>query len=829
MGACFGSRSNKSFPRPMATSPRTALTALRWLARALALAAAYFLVAKLGLRYATIGPSISPVWPPTGLAVAALVLLGPGYWPAILFGAFLANATTSIPVLAAAGIACGNATEAMVAAYLLRSRAGRHLALDDLLGVRTLVGVAAPVGALASAAVGVTTLWLAHVVPGAGVWSALSLWWAGDYLGALVVAPVFLTWLTWAGPAGVRIGRRTALELSLLVGGAVVATMAIFGGLLPASLLPQAQYPYLLFPFVIGAALRFGPRGASLLTMTVATLAVGYTVRGGGPFVMQTVPSTDTALLLYIGILAITGLSLGPATARRERAERALREANEHLAAVIQSSPLAIYTLDPTSTVQTWNRAAEALYGWQAEEVIGRPLPTIAQDLEDHRRLRDRVLRGEALRGVEVTRRRKDGTLVNISLSVAPLHDAAGRVTGMLSLAADITEMRQLEVQYRQAQKMEAVGRLAGGIAHDFNNLLTAIIGTTALVLEDLGLESRARLDIQEIEKAAKRAAGLTRQLLIFSRQQVLEPCALDLNALVANLEKMLHRLIGEDIELRTKPAAALGAVRADPGQLEQAIVNLVVNARDAMPKGGRLTIETADVELGRSYVAAHVPTQPGPYVLLAISDTGVGMDGATKARLFEPFFTTKEPGRGTGLGLATVYGIVKQSGGYVWAYSELGHGTTFKIYLPRVAETAESPESTPSPPTPVGGSETVLVVEDQEEVRKLTKRVLEARGYTVLAARNGAEALEIVGRHPTQIHLMITDVVMPGMNGRELARLACARRSDLKVLYVSGYTGEAVLQHRLLEPGVAFLQKPFTPDVLARKTREVLDDGKRT
>jgi len=801
------------------------VTALRWSARALALAAAYFVVAKIGLRYATIGPSISPVWPPTGLAVAALALLGPRYWPAILLGAFLANATTSIPVLAAAGLACGNATEATVAAYLLRRRAGQHLALDDLLGVRTLVGVAAPVGALASAAVGVTSLWLAHVVSGAAVWSALSLWWAGDYLGALVVAPVFLTWL---GPAGLRIGRRTALELALLVGGAVLATMAIFGSLLPASLLPQAEYPYLLFPFVIGAALRFGPRGAALLTLTVATLAVGYTVRGGGPFVMQTVPSTTTALMLYVGILAITGLSLGPATARHERAERALRDANEHLAAVIQSSPLAIYTLDPTSTVRTWNRAAEALYGWQAEEVIGRPLPTVAQDMEDHLRMRDRALRGEAVRGVEVTRRRKDGASINISLSVAPLHDAAGRVTGILSIAADLTEMRQLEVQYRQAQKMEAVGRLAGGIAHDFNNLLTAIIGTTSLVLEDMGLESRARLDIQEIEKAAKRAAGLTRQLLIFSRQQVLEPRALDLNALVGNLEKMLHRLIGADIELRTKQAAALGAVRADPGQLEQAIVNLVVNARDAMPQGGRLTIETADVELDRSYVAGHVPTQPGPYVLLAISDTGVGMDDATKARLFEPFFTTKEPGRGTGLGLATVYGIVKQSGGYIWAYSELGHGTTFKIYLPRVAETPVPPESTTGTPIPVRGSETVLVVEDQEEVRQLTKRVLEARGYAVLAARNGAEALEIVARHPTRIHLMITDVVMPGMNGRELAELACAKRSDLKVLYVSGYTGEAVLQHRLLEPGVAFLQKPFTPDALARKTREVLDNGRQ-
>src|SRR5256886_9047470 len=375
--ACSGSRRNKSFPRPMTTSLRTPWTALRWLARALALAAVYFVVAKIGLRYATIGPSISPVWPPTGLAVAALVLLGPRYWPAILLGAFVANATTSIPVLAAVGIACGNTAEAMLAAYLLRHRAGQHLALDDLRGVRTLVAVAAPVGALASATVGVTSLWLAHVVPAVGVWSALSVWWAGDYLGALVVAPGLLT---WAGPAGEGIGRRTALEMSLLVGGAVLATMAIFGGLLPASLLPPAEYPFLLFPFVVGAALRFGPRGASLLTMTVATLVVGYTVRGGGPFVMQTVPSTNTALLLYVGILAVTGLSLGPATPRHERAERALRTANEQLAAVIQSSPLAIYTLDPASTELTWNRAAEALDGWRAEEALGRALPPLGHD-----------------------------------------------------------------------------------------------------------------------------------------------------------------------------------------------------------------------------------------------------------------------------------------------------------------------------------------------------------------------------------------------------------------------------------------------------------------
>ena len=792
--------------------------------RTLALAAAYFVVARLGLRYATIGPSISPVWPPTGLAIAALALLGVRYWPAILVGAFFANGMTSIPVLAAVGIACGNATEAVLGAVLLRRRAGPHLALGDLRSVYALVGLAAALAALASATVGVTTLWLARVIAPDGFWPALVLWWSGDYLGALVVAPVVLTWLGQPRP---HIARRAALELLLIAAGAVLATAVVLGNLLPGSFLQAAQYPYLLFPFVVAAALRFGPPGASFLTLTVAALAVGYTVHGGGPFVMQSVPRTDVALLIYIGVVAITGLTLGPATARRQRAESAFREANENLQAVIESSPLAIYTLDRASRVVTWNPAAEALYGWRAAEVLGREIPTIANDREDHLRLRQRVLEGEALRGVEVTRRRKDGTPVTLSLSVAPIHDGSGQVTGMLSIAADLTEMRQLEVQYRQAQKMEAVGRLAGGIAHDFNNLLTAILGTTGLLLEGLGSDSTARLDVQEIEKAAKRAAGLTRQLLVFSRQQVLETRVLDLNALVGNLEQLLRRLIGEHIQLQTTLATDLGPVRADPGQLEQAIVNLVVNARDAMPHGGRLTVETANAEFDRRYVESHAPTGPGRYVLLAVSDTGVGMDATTQARLFEPFFTTKEPGKGTGLGLATVYGIVKQSGGYIWAYSELGRGTTFKIYLPRVAEAPALPESALGSAAAAGGSETVLLVEDQEEVRTLARRVLEARGYTVLTAGSGEEALTIAARHPRRIHLLLTDVVMPGMNGRELALRMAEARDDLKVLFVSGYTGEAIHHHGLLEPGVEFLQKPFTPLVLARKVREVLDNSR--
>ena len=798
---------------------RLGLKNLGWLGRSVALVAIYFAIAKLGLRYATIGPSISPVWPPTGLAIAALVLLGLRYWPAILAGAFLANATTDIPILAAFGIACGNAAEAALAASLLLWRQGARLSFDDLGSVRTLVGVAAPLGAVVSAAVGAITLLLAHVISPGTFLLGVALWWAGDYLGALVVTPVLLT---WSDASRARMADRGSIELALVVAGAVLAAAVVFGNLIPPALLQPAYFPYLLFPFVIGAALRFGPRGATLLTLIVALLAVAFTVRGGGPFVMHSVPSTDIALLIYVGVLAITGLFMSPVIARRQRAESALREAHAQLQAVIDSSPLAMYTVDADGTARSWNPAAASLYGWSAAEVIGGPISVIAEDHASQRDIRERVFRGETLRGIETTKRRKDGAPVTVSMAAAPLYDASGRITGAMLIAADLTEMRRLEVQYRQAQKMEAVGRLAGGIAHDFNNLLTAILGTSGLVLENVAIDPRTRLDVQEIEKAAKRAAGLTRQLLVFSRQQVLEPRILDLNAVVRDMERMLERLIGENVQLHTQLASGVGAVQADPGQLQQAIMNLVVNARDAMPDGGRVTIETTDVELDPRQLEAHNLTQPGKYVLLAVHDTGVGMDAATKARLFEPFFTTKEPGRGTGLGLATVYSIVKQSGGYIWAYSEPGHGTTFKVYLPRVDGTPEKISQTPA--TFAVGSETVLVVEDQAEVRALTTRILKARGYTVLEAASAEDALRLVDGYVKRIDLLLTDVVMPGVNGRDLAERLTVLRRDLKVLFVSGYTGEAIRQHGLLELGAAFLQKPFTPEVLARKVREVLD-----
>jgi two-component system cell cycle sensor histidine kinase/response regulator CckA len=506
-----------------------------------------------------------------------------------------------------------------------------------------------------------------------------------------------------------------------------------------------------------------------------------------------------------------------------------LREANNRLETLIASAPLAISSIDAAGLVRTWNPAAERLFGWTAAEVVGKPTAIVPEEsTAEFAGLQRRVMLGESLSGVELVRRKKDGTSATVSLFAAPLRDATGQVTGILALMEDVTDVKRLEQQVFQAQKMEAVGRLAGGVAHDFNNLLTAILGSTDLLLDSLPADHPGREEAGETRKAALRAAELTRQLLAFSRQQVLAPRVLDLNEVVANMDRMLQRLIGEDVELRTALAADLGAVRADPGQLEQVIVNLAVNARDAMPAGGKLTIETANVALPEAYVAALAVVVPGSYVMLAVSDTGTGMDAATQSRVFEPFFTTKPKGQGTGLGLATVYGIVKQSGGHIWVYSEPGRGTTFKVYLPRVDAPVESARPDAVISASLRGSETILLVEDQDEVRNLVRRMLEARGYQVLMAASGDEALRLAARHGS-IDLLVTDVVMPGMSGRQAALLLVPAHPKMRVLYLSGYTNEAIVRHGMLEPGIAFLQKPFTAETLGRKVREVLDSPRVT
>jgi len=390
----------------------------------------------------------------------------------------------------------------------------------------------------------------------------------------------------------------------------------------------------------------------------------------------------------------------------------------------------------------------------------------------------------------------------------------------------DVTERRILEEQIVLSQKMEAIGRLAGGVAHDFNNILTAIGGYTDLLIADLPPDDPRRSDVEEIYRATVCAAGLTQQLLAFSRRQVLQPRVINLNALIPDLEKMLRRLIGEDILFATVLHPRLGNIRADPGKLEQVIVNLAVNARDAMPDGGRLTIETRNVELDESYAAEHPSVKPGRYVMLAVTDTGVGMDEDTKARVFEPFFTTKVRGKGTGLGLATVYGIVQQTGGHIWPYSEPGRGTAMRVYLPRVDEPADPIEQSGDvTPEVLRGSETILLVEDEAPVRSVTRQLLERNGYTVLEAADGPAALALVNGATGEPHvdLLLTDVIMPGMSGRELANQLKARRPDLRVLFMSGYTDDAVVRHGMLEPGLAYLEKPFRPPALLRKVRDVL------
>jgi PAS domain S-box-containing protein len=510
----------------------------------------------------------------------------------------------------------------------------------------------------------------------------------------------------------------------------------------------------------------------------------------------------------------------------RRQAEEALRASELRFRALVENSSDGLLLIDREGRVTYTTPSSERHLGWKPEQMIGRSVFDFL-DPEDRETVGVRM--AEALRqpGRVVTAegriRHADGSWrIMEGLAVNRLTDRS--VRAIVLNVRDLTERRKLEEQLRQSQKMEAVGQLAGGIAHDFNNLLTAILGYCRLILDDMPLDNPLRTDLEEIRLAGERAAALTRQLLAFSRRQMLQPQIVDINAIVHDLEKLLRRLITADVELVTALAPALPPVRVDPASIEQVLMNLVVNARDAMPSGGRLLIETASVDLDDAYAAGHAGVAAGPYVVLAVSDTGNGMDEVTRARIFEPFFTTKEQGRGTGLGLATVYGLVKQSGGHIWVYSEPGHGTVFKIYLPQAEVTKTTrPVDRDQARERATGWETVLLVEDENAVRALAREVLRRHGYVVLEARHGVDALRLAERHPDDIHLMITDVVMPHMGGRELAERLTAVRPRMKVLFMSGYTDQAVM-HRHLIPGSAFLQKPFTPESFARKVRNVLD-----
>ena len=797
---------------------------------------AYFGAGKMGLEFAFEHPSVSPFWPPTGVAIAALVVLGLRLWPAVWLGAFLVNATAAAGAAAAAGIAAGNTLEALMAAALVGRLAPGRKAFERPRDVLTFAAVTTALATPLSAVVGVTTLALSGLVKWPAFGDAWLTWWVGDVAGALVLAPLLILWMQspridWDG--------KRAVEAILLLAAVVATGGLVFGGWLPLSRKGET-FAYLAAPVPLWAALRFGPRETATAVAALSVTALHGTIGGFGPFAMFSPLASLLLLQAFMATVSVTGLLLAAAIAQQRRSEAEAHRLNAELRArvdadarqlkaasvelsgsseryrtLMDSAPDALLVADADGRILLANARAEDAFGYAREELIGRPLEGL-------------------IPGGQYARRR-DGSEYPVDVRLSTVKLAGGR--GVCAAVRDVSEQRRAEQALResqaalelaerelaQSQKIEAVGRLAGGIAHDFNNLLGVILGFGELARKDLPPDHRARQRVDQIQKAAERAATLTRQLLAFSRKQVLQPRVVDLNTIARDVERMLQRVIGEHIQLATSFEPDLWPVRADPAQIEQVLLNLAVNARDAMPGGGTLAIRTSRTELDEAFVRGHPGSTAGPHVVLTVSDTGHGMDPATLSHVFEPFFTTKPVGQGTGLGLAMIYGIVKQSGGYISTESEVGKGTTFTVYLPPAEAQKPEPARPPEPASP-RGTETILLVEDEASLRGVMREQLQSAGYRVLESGSADEAMAASGREGGPIQLLLTDVVMPGGSGEKLESRLRAARPGIRVVYMSGYTDEAISHHGVLEPGRHFLQKPFAADVLLRAVRRALD-----
>ena len=802
---------------------------LRYLAGCALLAAAYIAAGKVGLALAVVNASATPVWPCTGIAIAGALILGPRVWPVILAAAFAVNQTTAGSWSSSLLIAGGNTCEALVASYLVtRFANGRHV-FNRVWDVFRFVVLAGLFSTMISAGVGVTALSIHGYASWSDYTSILVTWWLGDATGAIVFAPILLLWITNPRPGW---SRWQLLEIVLLVVAASVVGWLVF---------IEAGRPitFLGIPLCIWTAFRFGQREASAVTGVLSAIALWGTVHGLGPFAVQSPNAALLSVQAFTAVAMIVGLVLGAAVSERKRVEDELEQRVASRTTALQASEARLAEAQEVAHIGSWEWDVANDYLWWSDELyrmyrVDRESFRPSYDAflgsmhPDDRSVADGTVQQSLSRGdpfeFEFRLLRPDGEERTVLSKGRVISSANGRTTRMVGTGQDVTEQRQLEIQFRQAQKMEAVGLLAGGIAHDFNNLITAIVGYTELVLLTLDEADPRRADLMEVRKATDRAAALTWRLLAFSRRQTLQPTVLDLNALVGAIENLLRRTLGEHIELILDLDLEVAPIRADSGQLEQVLLNLALNARDAMSHGGQLRFATRVSVIDETWARRRPPMPAGRYVHLTVSDTGIGMSRETQARVFEPFFTTKPPGEGSGFGLATVYGIINQSSGYIWVTSQPGRGTSFDIYLPTVRHgITPDPPKPPAPAPEVSrGSETILLVEDDGAVRGLAHTVLRSSGYTVYDARDGEEALAIAQHRGGSVDLLITDVVMPGVSGRELAARLNLEYPVLRVLYTSGYSKEPTGGVGV-EDSAPFLSKPFLPVDLLKKVREVL------
>ncbi len=774
-----------------------------------------FISVQLGLALIIPPEGNGTIWPAAGIVLAILLVSERQLWfpilAAVLVGEVAASLTAGYPMLPATVLALLNCVQVGLAALLITRVCGSQIRLDSVHRLASAV-------LLAAATIAVMAIPAAAIISvsfDANLWREVRLWWVSDTLGVLLGTPLVLSLATMSSPdlRWQRVAEACALFLGLGVSTAIIFGSDNAGSGLLLSLL------YVTFPFLIWAALRLGPVGVSTALFLFSVVAVWNTAHGLGPmtFIARDVGEQVVFLQTYLAVAILSSLILAVVTEQRRRTESALRGQTERFQKIFDHIPVMVALHDGKGAIDVVNQEFEQIMGWSRDELSGidlmaecYPDPTERKEAISHmssshsgwRSFKTRVKDGRTLETNWANVRLSDGTSIGIG--------------------QDVTQQRELEEQLRHSQKMEAVGRLAGRIAHDFNNLLTVILGYTKLSLDHLEPPGDVRDNLEQTRKATERAAALTQQLLAFSRKQVRQPRVLNLNEVISNMDGMVRRLIGSDVVLSTRTHPELGLIKADPGQIEQGIMNLIVNARDAMPSGGKLLIETANATKDDPALPFPVGLGPGPFIVLRVSDTGCGIDEAVQPRIFEPFFTTKDPGKGTGLGLATVYAMVEQNGGTVQVDSQPGTGTTFRIYLPMLDESVARKARTEASDSR-RGSETILVVEDEEMVRRLTCDMLRRSGYRILEAGLPSEALYIVERYEGQIDMVLSDVVMPEMNGRELAG-EIAKTRPIGVVYMSGYTDTAIGKAGILPADVHLIQKPFTEAALLSRIRSFLD-----